>query len=133
VPFSVGFSPILKRIADAQSAYQARDGRRLPLNGDRGLAIIASDETWPGLWRVRLLQGQGIVAEKIFGMCKPGADLPVPLPADRAVEVKCCAVGFRQRYDWLKVRDVLIVKADRKEPLVVVRISLAAEIAKAAV
>jgi hypothetical protein len=29
------------------------------------------------------------------------------------------------------VRDVLIVKADRLEPLVVVRLSLAAEIAKA--
>ena len=30
-------------------------------------------------------------------------------------------------------RDVLIVKADRQEPLVVVRLSLAAEIAKVAV
>ncbi len=82
---------------------------------------------------VRLLQGQGITAEKISGMYKPGADLRVPLLAvDRAIEVKCRATGFRQLCDWLNGRDVLIVKADRHEPLVVVRLSLAAEIAKAA-
>jgi hypothetical protein len=80
---------------------------------------------------VRLLQGQGIVTEKISGMYKPGADLRVPLLAvDRAVEVKCRAAGFRQLYDWLDQRDVLIIKADRREPLVVVRLSLAAEVAK---
>jgi hypothetical protein len=49
----------------------------------------------------------------------------------RAVEVKCRAAGFAQLYDWLNERDVLIVKSDRQEPLVVVRLSLAAEIAKA--
>ena len=31
---------------------------------------------------------------------------------------------------WLDGRDVLIVKADRREPLVIVRLPLAAEIAK---
>ncbi len=83
---------------------------------------------------VRLLQERGIVAEKISGMYKPGADLRLPLlGADRAVEVKCRATGFRQIYEWLNGREVLIVKADRREPLVVVRLSLAAEIAKAAV
>jgi hypothetical protein len=82
---------------------------------------------------VRLLQGQGIVAEKISGMYKPGADLRVPLLAvDRAVEVKCRAAGFRQLYDWLNGRDLLIVKANRRESLVVVRMSLAAKIAKGA-
>ena len=30
---------------------------------------------------------------------------------------------------WIK-RDVLVVKADRQEPLIIVRLSLAAEIAK---
>ena len=58
-------------------------------------------------------------------------DLSVPvLGVDRAVEVKCCADGFRERYGWLDERDILIVKADRREPLVVLRLSLAAEIAK---
>jgi hypothetical protein len=60
-----------------------------------------------------------------------GADISMSLlGSDRAVEVKCRAAGFRQLYDWLDRRDVLIVKSDRQEPLVVVRLSLAAEIAK---
>ena len=83
---------------------------------------------------VRLLQGQGIMAEKISGMYKPGADLRVPLMGrDLCVEVKARADGFGELYCWLHQRDVLIVKADRQEPLVVVRLSLAAEIAKLAV
>jgi hypothetical protein len=46
---------------------------------------------------VRLLQDQGIAAEKISDMYKPGADLSVPvLGVDRAVEVKCRADGFRE-------------------------------------
>jgi hypothetical protein len=79
---------------------------------------------------VRLLQASGIVATKISGMYKPGADISMPLlGTDRAVEVKCRAAGFRALYDWLNGRDVLIVKADRQESLVVLRMSLAAEIA----
>ena len=49
------------------------------------------------------------------------------------LEVKARADGFRELYSWLNQRDALIVKADRQEPLVVVRLSLAAEIAKLAV
>jgi hypothetical protein len=79
----------------------------------------------------RLQQGQDIAVTKIRGMYKPGVDIYMPLLAvDRAVEVKCRAAGPRQLYDWLDQRDVLIVKADRQEPLVVLRMSLAAEIAK---
>jgi hypothetical protein len=47
-------------------------------------------------------------------------------------QVKCRAAGFNQLYDWLDERDVLIVKADRQEPLVVLRMSLAAMIASCA-
>jgi hypothetical protein len=36
---------------------------------------------------------------------------------------------FANIYDWLDGRDVLIVKADRQEPLVVVRLSPAADVA----
>ena len=46
------------------------------------------------------------------------------------VEVKARSDGFRTLYSWLTGRDVLIVKADRQEPLVVVRLSLAVEIAR---
>jgi hypothetical protein len=79
---------------------------------------------------VRLLQAQGIVATKISGMYRPGADISMALlGTDRAVEVKCRAAGFRELYGWLNDGDVLIVKADWHEPLVVLRMALAAEIA----
>jgi hypothetical protein len=43
--------------------------------------------------------------------------------------VKVRANGFRELYRWLIDRDILIVRADRSEPLVVVPLKLAAEIA----
>jgi len=46
------------------------------------------------------------------------------------VEVKARDAGFRDIYCWLNHRGVLVVKADRQEPLVIVRLPLAAEIAK---
>ena len=80
---------------------------------------------------VRVLQGLGAV--KISGLYKSGADISMPLLGlERAVEVKCRAAGFRKLYDWLNGRDVLIIKADYQEPLVVVPLSLAAKIAAAA-
>ena len=58
-------------------------------------------------------------------------DIMLPfLGRDLCVEVKARADGFRELYSWLNQRDVLIVKADRQEPLVIVRLPLAAEIAK---
>ena len=44
-------------------------------------------------------------------------------------EVKCRADGFREMYKWLIDRDILIIRADRSEPLVVLPLKLAAEIA----
>ena len=48
---------------------------------------------------------------------------------DRVVEVKVRAKGFAQLYAWLVNRDILIVRADRSEPLVILPLKLAAEIA----
>ena len=48
------------------------------------------------------------------------------------IECKARADGFSQFYDGVNECDVLIVKSDRQEPLVVVRLSLAADIAKRA-
>lgn len=59
-------------------------------------------------------------------------DVVMPLMGrDLCLEVKARADGFRELYGWLVDRDVLIVKADRQEPLVVVRLSLAVEISQA--
>jgi len=86
---------------------------------------------------VRLLQDQDFAAERIPLSGAAGgsfaSDLTVPvLGVDRVIEVKVRANGFRELYRWLEGRDVLIVKADRREPLAVVPLDLAAKIIRAA-
>lgn len=86
---------------------------------------------------VTFLQDCGFAAERVALSGSVGGryvgDLSVPLPGvDRIVEVKVRANGFRELYRWLDGRDLLIVRADRREPLVVIPLRLAAEIAAAA-
>jgi hypothetical protein len=86
---------------------------------------------------VRVLQDAGFAAERVplSGAARGrfGGDLSVPLLGiDRRVEVKCRGNGFRRLYDWLGDHDFLIVRADRHEPLVVVPLRLAVEIARVA-
>lgn len=83
---------------------------------------------------VKFLQDRGFAAERVPLSGSAGGsyvgDLTVPVVGiDRVVEVKCRADGFRELYRWLIDRDILIVRADRSEPLVVVPLKLAAEIA----
>ena len=84
--------------------------------------------------RLRRLQEKGFGAERVPLSGSAGGsyvgDLTVPvLNVDRVVEVKCRSKGFKQLYDWLINRDILIVCADRSEPLVVLPLWLATEIA----
>jgi len=83
---------------------------------------------------VALLQGHGFAAERVplSGAARGrfGGDVSVPLlGVDRRVEVKCRADGFAELYKWLADHDFLVVKRDRDEPLVVMRLSEAARIA----
>jgi Holliday junction resolvase len=83
---------------------------------------------------VKLLQDRGFAAERVPLSGSAGGsylgDITIPvLSVDRVAEVKCRANGFRELYRWLEARDLLIVRADRKEPLVVLPLKLAAEIA----
>jgi len=83
---------------------------------------------------VKFFQDQGFAAERVPLSGSAGGsykgDLTIPLMgSDRCAEVKCRANGFRELYAWLVERDLLIVRADRKEPLVVLPLRLAAEIA----
>ena len=56
--------------------------------------------------------------------------MTVPLLGiERVVEVKCRANGFRELYTWLADRDILIVRANRREPLCILPMWLASEIA----
>jgi len=104
----------------------SRGGRASREKGNRGERAV-----------VRFLQARGFAAERVplSGSARGrfGGDVSIPLlGADRRVEVKCRGDGFRQLYDWLEGHDFLIVRADRREPLVVIPMKLAAEIAMAA-
>jgi Holliday junction resolvase len=102
-------------------------GRRSRSKGARTERSIVNALKASGIAAVRVPLS-GAVGGRFAG------DIVLPLLGrDLCVEVKCRAQGFRELYSWLDGRDVLIVKADRHEPLVVVRLSLAAEIAKVAV
>jgi Holliday junction resolvase len=86
---------------------------------------------------VKFFQAHGFAAERVPLSGSAGGsycgDITVPLlRIDRVAEVKCRADGFRELYKWLEGRDLLIVRADRKEPLVVLPLKLAAEIARKA-
>ena len=86
---------------------------------------------------VRLLQDAGLAAERVPLSGAAGGsylgDLTVPcLGRDLVVEAKARASGFQQIYSWLIDRDVLVVRADRREPLVILPLKLAAEILAAA-
>jgi hypothetical protein len=86
---------------------------------------------------VRLMQDHGLGAERVPLSGSAGGsysgDVSIPLLGiDRKVECKARAAGFKQIYGWLEGADALIVKADRKPPLVIVRLSLAVEVAAAA-
>jgi hypothetical protein len=79
-----------------------------------------------------LLQ-RGLTAERVPLSGSAGGrfagDLLLTLAGrDHIVEVKCRRNGFAQLYEWLDGRDRLIVKADRREPLVILPLALAAEI-----
>jgi hypothetical protein len=60
-------------------------------------------------------------------------DIHIPLLGrTRRVEVKCRGNGFRQLYSWLGNSDLLIVKADRRDPLAVLPLALMVELMLAA-
>jgi Holliday junction resolvase len=110
---------------DPQPAKR-RGGRASRQKGDRAERAL-----------VKFLQQHGFAAERIPLSGAAGGrftgDLSLPLlGVDRCVEVKVRANGFRELYGWLVGRDVLVVKQDRAEPLVVIPLRLAAEIASRA-
>jgi Holliday junction resolvase len=87
---------------------------------------------------VRMLQERGgLAAERVplSGAARGrfGGDISVPLLGrDMRVEVKARGNGFRKIYAWLSTADLLVVRADRSEPLVVLPLRLALEIAREA-
>src|SRR5262249_5475339 len=105
-------------------------GRRSRNKGSRGERQL-----------INLLQDAGIAAQRIPLSGSAGGkfagDVSIPLLGnDRIAEVKARASGFRQLYAWLDGRDLLALKADRADWLVVlpfqtfIQMVAAAELAK---
>jgi Holliday junction resolvase len=99
----------------------------------------ASRQKGDRLERFLVAEGQehGFAAERVPLSGSAGGkfsgDITTPLLGiDRTIEVKARGNGFKQLYQWLDGADLLIVRADRSVPLVVVPLPLALEIARAA-
>ena len=73
-------------------------------------------------------------AKKVSRAYQAGHDLELAIDDDQMlwIEGKARAGGLGRLYHWLNEAEVLIVKADRQDPLVVPRKLLTAEIAKGA-
>jgi len=99
-------------------------GRRSRSKGARTERSIVNALRASGIAAVRVPLS-GAVGGRFVG------DIILPLIGrDLCLEVKARGDGFRELYRWLNQRDALIVKANRQEPLVVLRLSLATEVAK---
>jgi Holliday junction resolvase len=99
-------------------------GRRSRAKGIRAERSIVNALKASGMAAVRVPLS-GAVGGRFAG------DIVLPLMGrDLCVEVKARADGFRELYSWLEGRDVLVFKADRQEPLVVVSLGLAIEFAE---
>lgn len=86
---------------------------------------------------VELLQRAGIAPEGVpfsgSGGGKFAGDISVLLlGADHCCECKVRGKAFGQLYAWLDQRDLLIIRQDRREPLVIIPLRLAIDGAVAA-
>jgi hypothetical protein len=114
-----------QRLQSVKPTRKPRGGRRARDKGNRVERHLAA-----------FLQSQGFAAERVplSGSVRGRFSGDVSLPLfgrDYRVEVKARATGFRGLYAGLTGASLLIVKADRREPLVVLPLRLAIEIAKA--
>jgi hypothetical protein len=81
---------------------------------------------------VRAPQDKGFAAERVPISGSAGGKYCGDLTVPTIGRDKVRGIGFSRLYEWLNSRDMLVVRADRKEPLVVVPLALGIEIAAAA-
>ena len=84
---------------------------------------------------VKLLNALGIAAERVPLSGSAGGSFSGDIKAELfgkpfVIEAKARGAGFKQLYDWLEGRDALVLRADRKEALVVLKMSEAERIVR---
>ena len=114
-----------------------REAPRLEKGGARGGRASRDKGNRTERSIVRLLQERGLAGERVplSGAARGrfGGDISVPvLGRDLRGEAKARGNGFNRLYDWLEGRDFLVIRADRKPLLVVVKLELAADVVMAA-
>jgi hypothetical protein len=114
-----------------------REAPRLEKGGARGGRASRDKGNRTERAIVRLLQERGLAGERVplSGAARGrfGGDISVPvLGRDLRGEAKARGNGFNRLYDWLEGRDFLVIRADRKPLLVVVKLELAADVVMAA-
>jgi hypothetical protein len=87
---------------------------------------------------VRVLEQRGILSVRVPQSGAKGGryrgDLVLPLAGRELVaEVKHHGASFRRLYAWLRERDLLLIKADHQDVLVVLPLQLAVEILEQAI
>jgi Holliday junction resolvase len=85
-----------------------------------------------GMMRAAGFASEGIPLSGAAGGSFTGDITTSLLGVGRKIEVKCRADGFAQIYRWLANNYALVIKRDRDDPLVVMRLSDALDIANVA-
>lgn len=84
---------------------------------------------------VHICQESGIAAERVplsgaaGGSYKGDVSMPV-LGRDVTLECKARANGFKQIYDWMADNYGVVLRADRKQPLICIRLTDFVELAR---
>jgi hypothetical protein len=122
VEVEVNHTAANKASSDRTQAPKSRGGRKSRDKGNRAERAI-----------VRYLRSCGLESERVplsgaAGGSYQGDIVISAWGADLCVEVKCRADGFRQLYAWLEARDMLILKADRRAPLLVMSLERVADL-----
>src|SRR5262249_31458444 len=130
------------QFSSGQSQARWSGSSRISWKTSRGAGMSGARHRQKAVREERMLVGiardSGFAAERVplsgsVGRQRFSGDIVFPLLGhDLCVESKVGDNGFRQLYHWLQGRDLLVVRADRRAPLVVLPMRLPIEIGKAA-
>ncbi len=119
--------PRKPKLAKAVKAPRPRGGRRSRQKGDRNERGLVKMLQLAGINALRTPLSGAVRSSRFGG----GYDVHIPLfGRELRSELKHHANGFQRLYKWLAPVDILVVRADHSEPLVVLPLKLMLDIAR---